>query len=61
MNKTIIQECLDLIDELRKDTASWEEAQLGHLLSLYARIDAERRACGHSQDETDDVPVAGNA
>ena len=60
MNKTVIQQCLDLIDELRKDTVSWEEAQLGRLLSLYAKIEAERRSCGHAEDETDE-PVAGLA
>lgn len=60
MNKTIIQECLDLIDELRKDTVSWEEAQLGRLLSLYAKLEAEKHACGRSKDNTDES-IAGNA
>jgi len=54
MDTTVVQECLRLIDELRRDTLSWEEAQLGRLLSLYAKLEAERRACGHSQDETDE-------
>ena len=55
MDTTVVQECLRLIDELRRDTFSYrEEAQLGRLLSLYAKLEAERRACGHSQDETDE-------
>lgn len=62
MDKATVQECLNLIEAIRKDIPSWEEANLGRLLSLYARINAESKPiCGHSKNEADNEPIAGLA